>query len=60
MQVLTLIGCGQMDNKTAGLMLYGLQTASCNLRNVKFEPERPTPGFESNFHQRPAVVRRRL
>jgi hypothetical protein len=42
MQVLTLIGCGQMDNKTAGLMLYGLQTASCNLRNVKFEPERPT------------------
>ena len=42
MQVLTLIGCGQMDNKTAGLMLYGLQTASSNLRNVKFEPERPT------------------
>jgi hypothetical protein len=42
MQVLQLIGCGQMDNKTAGLMLYGLQTASSNLRNVNLEPERPT------------------
>ncbi len=32
MQVLQLLARGQMDHKTAGLMLYGLQTASCNLR----------------------------
>jgi hypothetical protein len=31
-----------MDHKTAGLLLYGLQTASANLRNVDFEPEEPT------------------
>jgi len=42
MQVLTLLGSGQMDHKTAGLMLYGLQTASGNLRHVKFEAEKPT------------------
>ena len=42
MQVLNLLGSGQMDPKTAGLMLYGLQTASGNLRHVKFEAEKPT------------------
>jgi hypothetical protein len=42
MQVLQLLGCGQMDHKTAGLMLYGLQTASCNLKNTKFESEKAT------------------
>jgi hypothetical protein len=42
MQVLNLLGSGQMDPKTAGLMLYGLQTASANLRHVKFEAEKPT------------------
>src|SRR6266853_688020 len=42
MQVLTLLGSGQMDPKTAGLMLYGLQTASSNLRHVKFEAEKAT------------------
>jgi hypothetical protein len=39
MQVLQLLGSGQMDHKTAGLMLYGLQTASCNLRHTDFEAE---------------------
>ena len=37
MQVMQLLGSGQMDHKTAGLMLYALQTASCNLRRTEFE-----------------------
>ncbi len=28
-----------MEHKTAALMLYALQTASCNLRNTEFEAE---------------------
>ena len=42
MQVLYLLGSGQMEHKEAGLMLYGLQIASSNLKNTKFEPEKPT------------------
>ena len=42
MQVLQLLGSGQMDTKTAGLMLYGLQIASANLRHTTFEAEKPT------------------
>jgi hypothetical protein len=42
MQVLQLLGSGQMDHKTAGLMLYGLQTASTNLRNAEFEVDEAT------------------
>lgn len=38
MRVMQLLGSGQMDHKTAGLMLYALQTASINLRHVQFEP----------------------
>jgi hypothetical protein len=38
MQVMQMLANGQMDHKTAGLMLYALQTASGNLRNVKLEP----------------------
>src|SRR5271155_2390687 len=37
MQVMQLLGTGQMEHRTAGLMLYALQTASCNLRNTEFE-----------------------
>jgi hypothetical protein len=37
MQVMQLLGSGQMEHKTAALMLYALQTASCNLRNTQFE-----------------------
>jgi hypothetical protein len=37
MQVMQLLGTGQMEHKTAALMLYALQTASCNLRNTEFE-----------------------
>jgi hypothetical protein len=37
MQIMQLLGSGQMDHKTAGLMLYALQTASANLRNTRFE-----------------------
>jgi hypothetical protein len=42
MQVLQMLGSGRIDPKNAGLMLYGLQTASCNLRHTKFEAEKPT------------------
>jgi hypothetical protein len=37
MQVMQLLATGQMEHKTAGLMLYALQTASVNLRNTEFE-----------------------
>jgi hypothetical protein len=39
MQIMQLLAMGQMDHKTAGLMLYALQTASVNLRNTRFEPQ---------------------
>jgi hypothetical protein len=39
MQIMQLLGSGQMEHKTAGLMLYALQTASINLRNTRFEAE---------------------
>ena len=42
MKVMQSLVNGRMDYKMAGLMLYALQTASCNLRNVKFEAEKPT------------------
>jgi hypothetical protein len=42
MKVLQMLARGQMDAKTAGLMLYGLQTASANLKNSDFEVEDPT------------------
>jgi hypothetical protein len=38
MQVIKLILSGQIDNKTAGMLLYALQTASVNLRRIEFEP----------------------
>ena len=41
MQVMRLILSGQMDTKTAGLLLYALQTASSNLRRTDFEPSTP-------------------
>jgi hypothetical protein len=37
MQVIQKLACGGLDHKTAGLMLYALQTASSNLRHVTFE-----------------------
>jgi hypothetical protein len=37
MQVLSLLLTGQVEHKTAGLLLYGLQTASGNLRRARFE-----------------------
>ena len=41
MQVMRLILSGQLDPKTAGLLLYALQTASLNLRQMKLEPRHP-------------------
>jgi hypothetical protein len=40
MQIMRLIVAGHIDNKTAGLLLYALQTASFNLRRTNFEPYR--------------------
>ena len=42
MKVLQMLVRGTMDAKTAGLMLYGLQTASANLKNTDFEVEKVT------------------
>jgi hypothetical protein len=40
MQIMRLIITGQLDAKTAGLLLYALQTASANLGRTSFEPNR--------------------
>jgi hypothetical protein len=42
MKVIQMLGSGRMDHKTAGLMLYALQTASINLRNAEFEASHVT------------------
>jgi len=39
MQVIRLLVSGQMEHKTASLLLYALQTASSNLRMAKFSPD---------------------
>jgi hypothetical protein len=38
-QVMRLLVMQQIDHRTAGLMLYALQTASANLKRTSFEPE---------------------
>jgi len=42
MKVIQMLGSGRMDHKTAGLILYALQTASVNLRNAEFEVDEVT------------------
>jgi hypothetical protein len=42
MKVIQALGSGRVDHKTAGLILYALQTASVNLRNVHFEVRNAT------------------
>jgi hypothetical protein len=42
MQVMQMLVRGQMEAKIAGLLLYGLQTASANIKNTKFEAEKAT------------------
>jgi hypothetical protein len=37
MKVIQMLASGRMDPKTAGLILYALQTASSNLRHADFE-----------------------
>jgi hypothetical protein len=39
MQVTRLLLSGRIENKTAGLVLYALQTASMNLKHLKLEPD---------------------
>src|SRR5581483_11361629 len=41
MQIMHLIAAGQIDSKSAGLLLYALQTASNNLNRLSFEPYPP-------------------
>lgn len=41
-EVMRLLVTQQIDHKTAGLLLYALQTASANLKRTSFEPELPT------------------
>jgi len=38
MQIMNLILSGRIDTKSAGLLLYALQTASLNLKHTRFEP----------------------
>ena len=38
MQVMRLLLNGQIEHKTASLLLYALQTASANLRSIEFDP----------------------
>src|SRR5579863_1448554 len=40
MQIMRLTLTGDLDSKTAGLLLYALQTASSNLSQTSFEPSR--------------------
>jgi hypothetical protein len=42
MKVMQMLGSGRMDHRTAGLMLYALQTASVNLRHADFEASEVT------------------
>jgi hypothetical protein len=42
LKVMQMLGSGRLDHRTAGLMLYALQTASCNLRKLTFEPSEST------------------
>jgi hypothetical protein len=42
MKVMQMLLRGQIDTKMAGLLLYGLQTASSNLRHTTFEAEKAT------------------
>src|ERR1044071_1984322 len=39
MQIMQMLIAGQIDQKTAGLLFYGLQIASSNLKYINFEPE---------------------
>jgi hypothetical protein len=42
MQVMQMLAMRRIEHKTAGLLLYALQTATSNVRNTKFEPGKVT------------------
>jgi hypothetical protein len=42
MQVMRLVLAGEIEHRTAGLLLYALQTASANLALTSFEPSKLT------------------
>ena len=41
-EVMRELAAKMIDHKTAALMLYALQIASANVKNMNFEPEQPT------------------
>lgn len=41
-RIMRLLAAGQIDHKTASLMLYSLQIATTNLQNTSFEPAEAT------------------
>jgi len=41
-QIMRLLITRQVDHRTAGLLLYALQTAASNLKRTSFEPPTPT------------------
>jgi hypothetical protein len=42
MKTIQMLGSGRLDHRTAGLMLYALQTASVNMRQANFEADDAT------------------
>src|SRR2546427_11426987 len=61
MQVMRLLISHQIDHKTAGLLLYALQTASFNLHRTDFEPVVKTKiVIDPTRPGRPPMAKRRL
>ena len=51
MQTIDAVVHKKLDRKTAALVLYGLQTASINLRRLDLEPKQLQPELESSLAQ---------
>ena len=53
MKTIQMLGSGRLDHRTAGLMLYALQTASVNLRQANFEADDVTEVviYRENVHR---------
>ena len=57
MQIMQLLLESQIDQKTAGLLFYGLQIASSNLKHTNFEPEtKDDPKKTAETRPRPATL----
>jgi hypothetical protein len=51
MQTLDAVIHNKLDRKTAALILYGLQTASNNLRHLEFEPTKAAAASEAGLSE---------